>query len=161
MIPGVINNINLTNFKFNLSILFSIIKYKKIRGKKNIIGSQTKTEKKENKTKEKFFSLWCNGTIVHWDSFLNGLVTGARDAEKSGEDYSWTVYTQKAIEDGKPIWPSRWPLEKLEERKQFYIDSGTPAKFYQEYMNQAKSPEDQVFGEEDINDGLCGTPYLV
>ena len=38
------------------------------------------------------------------------------------------------------------PLKKIEERKQFYIDSGTPAKFYQEYMNQAKSPEDQVFG---------------
>ena len=98
--------------------------------------------------------LWCNGTIVHWDSFLNGLVTGWRDARKSGEAYSWEVYTQKAIEDGKSIWPSRWPLEKLEERKQFYIDSGTPAKFYQEYMNQAKSPEDQIFSEEDINDGI-------
>ena len=44
--------------------------------------------------------------------------------------------------------------EKLEERKQFYIDSGTPAKFYQEYMNQAKSPEDQIFSEEDINNAL-------
>ena len=45
-------------------------------------------------------------------------------------------------------------IKKLEERKQFYIDSGTPAKFYQEYMNQAKSPEDQIFSEEDINDGI-------
>ena len=98
--------------------------------------------------------LWCNGTIVHWDSFLNGLVSGWRDARKSGEAYSWEVYTQKAIEDGRPIWPSRWPLSKLEERKQFYIDSGTPAKFYQEYMNQAKSPEDQIFAEEDINDAI-------
>ena len=98
--------------------------------------------------------LWCNGTIVHWDSFLNGLVTGWRDARKSGEAYSWTVYTKKAIEDGQPIWPSRWPLKKLEDRKQFYIDSGTPAKFYQEYMNQAKSPEDQIFAEEDINEAL-------
>ena len=96
--------------------------------------------------------LWCNGTIVHWDSFLNGLVTGARDAKKSEESYSWEVYTQKAIGEGEPIWPSRWPLKKLEERRQFYIDSGTPAKFYQEYMNQAKSPEDQIFAEEDIND---------
>ena len=98
--------------------------------------------------------LWCNGTIVHWDSFLNGLVSGWRDARKSGEAYSWEVFTRKAIEDGQPIWPSRWPLKKLEERKQFYIDSGTPAKFYQEYMNQAKSPEDQIFAEEDINDAL-------
>ena len=98
--------------------------------------------------------LWCNGTIVHWDSFLNGIVSGWRDARKSGEDYSWEVYTKKAIEDDLPIWPSRWPLKKLEERKQFYIDSGTPAKFYQEYMNQAKSPEDQIFAEEDINEAL-------
>jgi predicted phage terminase large subunit-like protein len=98
--------------------------------------------------------LWCNGTVVHYDSFLNGLVRGSNEAKKTGEEYMWEVFTRKAIEDGKPIWPSRWPLKKLEERKQFFIDSGTPAKFYQEYMNQAKSPEDQIFSEEDINDGF-------
>ncbi len=32
-----------------------------MRGKKKIIGSQTKTEKKENKIKEKFLNLWCEG----------------------------------------------------------------------------------------------------
>ena len=95
--------------------------------------------------------LWCNGTIVHYDSFLNGLVTKHQECLKTGEEFAWEVFTRRAIEDGQPIWPSRWPIKKLEERKQFYIDSGTPAKFYQEYMNQAKSPEDQVFSEEDIN----------
>ncbi len=98
--------------------------------------------------------LWCNGTIVHYDSFLNGLVSKHKEALKTGEEFAWEVYTKKAIEDGEPIWPSRWPLKKLAERKQFYIDSGTPAKFYQEYMNQAKSPEDQIFSEEDINNAL-------
>jgi len=99
--------------------------------------------------------LWCNGTIVHYDSFLNNLVREHSAAKKNGEDFSWKVVTYKAIlDDGNPLWPSRWPLKKLEERKQFYIDSGTPAKFYQEYMNQAKSPEDQIFSEEDITDGL-------
>ena len=99
--------------------------------------------------------LWCNGTIVHYDSFLNGLVKGYNDAQKTGEEYSWNLTTYKAILDsGVPLWPSRWPLSKLEERKQFYIDSGTPAKFYQEYMNQAKSPEDQIFNEEDIVDNF-------
>ena len=98
--------------------------------------------------------LWCNGTIVHYDSFLNGIVSKYHECMKTGEDFAWNVYTKKAIEDDKPIWPSRWPITKLEERKQFYIDSGTPAKFYQEYMNQAKSPEDQIFSEEDINDGI-------
>ena len=99
--------------------------------------------------------LWCNGTIVHYDSFLNGLVRNHQMAEKSGEDFAWDLITHKAIlDDGTPLWPSRWPIKKLEERKQFFIDSGTPSKFYQEYMNQAKSPEDQVFAEEDINDNL-------
>ena len=98
--------------------------------------------------------LWCNGTIVHYDSFLNGLVSKSNECEKTGEEFSWKVYTKKAIEDGKPIWPSRGPIAILEERQQFYIDSGTPAKFYQEYMNQAKSPEDQIFSEEDINNAI-------
>ena len=98
--------------------------------------------------------LWCNGTIVHYDSFLNNIVDNHKKAKDSGEEYSWDIVTHKAIQDdGTPLWPSRWPLKKIEERKQFYIDSGTPAKFYQEYMNQAKSPEDQIFSEEDINDG--------
>ena len=99
--------------------------------------------------------LWCNGTVVHYDSFLNGLVKNHQQAENTGEEYSWDIVTYKAILDnGKPLWPSRWPLKKLEERKQFYIDSGTPAKFYQEYMNQAKSPEDQIFSEDDITNGF-------
>jgi len=98
--------------------------------------------------------LWCNGTVVHWDSFLNNIVKGYQSAQKAKENYSWEVYTRKAIEDGKPIWKSRWSLEKLEERKQFYVDSGTPSKFYQEYMNQARSPDDQVFSEEDISDAI-------
>ena len=99
--------------------------------------------------------LWCNGTIVHYDSFLNGLVKENIASQKNGEEFSWDVVTYKALlEDGTPLWPSRWPVKKLEERKQFYIDSGTPAKFYQEYMNQAKSPEDEVFNEEDISGNL-------
>ena len=99
--------------------------------------------------------LWCNGTIVHYDSFLNGLVKNSHAAEKPGEEYSWALETHKAIkDDGTPLWPSRWPIAKLEESKQFYIDSGTPSKFYQEYMNQAKSPEDQIFSEEDITDNF-------
>ena len=99
--------------------------------------------------------LWCNGTVVHYDSFLNGIVKNYQQAQKSGEEYSWNVVTHKAIlDDGTTLWPSRWPIAKLEERKQFYIDSGTPAKFYQEYMNQAKSPEDQIFSEDDITEGF-------
>ena len=98
--------------------------------------------------------LWCNGTIVHWDSFLNNIVTSSREAKRDNNDFTWKVITYKAVEDGQPIWPSRWPMSKIEARKQFYIDSGTASKFYQEYMNQARSPEDQIFTEEDINKGF-------
>ena len=99
--------------------------------------------------------LWCNGTIVHYDSFLNNLVRDSVAAKKNGEEFSWDIVTYKAIkEDGTPLWASRYPLKKLEEKKQFYIDSGTPSKFYQEYMNQAKSPEDEIFSEGDITSGL-------
>ena len=98
--------------------------------------------------------LWCNGTIIHYDSFLNNILDRYKQSQKNGEEYSWEIYSRKAIEDGKPIWPSRWPIKKLEERKQFYIDSGTPSKFYQEYMNQARAPEDCIFDEEDINNGI-------
>ena len=27
--------------------------------------------------------LWCNGTIIHWDSFLNNILTGHNAAKKS------------------------------------------------------------------------------
>ncbi len=97
--------------------------------------------------------LWCNGTIIHYDSFLNNIVDSYRESKKSGEEHSWNVYTKKVIEDGKPIWPSRWPLSKIEQRRQFYIDSGTPSKFYQEYMNEARSPDEIIFSEEDIKKG--------
>ena len=98
--------------------------------------------------------LWCNGTVVHWDSFLNNIITGYAQAKKEGKEYAWSVYTKKAIENGRPIWESRWSMAKLEKRKKFYIDSGTPAKFYQEYMNQARSPDDAVFSEKHITDAF-------
>ena len=44
------------NFKSNFSILFSIIKYRKIIGIKNIVGSQTKIDKNEKTAKKKFFN---------------------------------------------------------------------------------------------------------
>ena len=37
--------------------------------------------------------LWCNGTIVHYDSFLNGLVKNHQEAQNNGEEYSWDLIT--------------------------------------------------------------------
>ena len=55
--------------------------------------------------------LWCNGTIVHWDSFLNNIVVSHRESKKANNDFAWKVITYKAIEEGKPIWPSRWSMQ--------------------------------------------------
>ena len=43
------------NFKSNFSILFSIIKYRKTTGIKNIVGSQTKIDKNEKNPLKKNF----------------------------------------------------------------------------------------------------------
>ena len=53
--------------------------------------------------------------------------------------------TYKAIQpDGTSLWDSWFPLSKLEEKKKFYQDSGTPSKFFQEYMMEVQSEEDSV-----------------
>ena len=44
------------NFKSNFSSLFSMIKYKKTIGIKNIVGSQIKIDKNEKTAKKKFFN---------------------------------------------------------------------------------------------------------
>ena len=39
--------------------------------------------------------LWCNGTVVHWDSFLNNIIINKQKADKEGTPYAWDVYTKK------------------------------------------------------------------
>ena len=48
------------------------------------------------------------------------------------------------------MWAGWFPLSKLEEKKKFYQDSGTPSKFYQEYMMQVQSEEDSVWTQKHI-----------
>ena len=87
-----------------------------------------------------------NGTPVHYDSFINNLLTSNEKAIKGNKDFAWKVITYKAIlDDGSPLWASWFPTSKLEEKKKFYRDSGTPSKFYQEYMMEVQSEEDAVW----------------
>lgn len=93
-----------------------------------------------------------NGTPVHYDSFINNLLTNYAKAEKDGEDFAWKVITYKATqEDGTPLWASFFPSSKLEEKKKFYSDSGQPQKFFQEYMMEVQSEEDAVWTRRHIN----------
>ena len=93
-----------------------------------------------------------NGTPVHYDSFINNLITNSEQAKKEGKkDFAWDVRLYKAIDDkGNSLWQSWFPKEKLEEKKKFYRDSGMPNKFYQEYMMQVQSEEDSIFNSRHI-----------
>ena len=92
-----------------------------------------------------------NGTPVHFDSFINNLLTNHARSEKAKEEFAWKVITYKAIlPNGAPLWDSWFPLKKLEEKKKFYRDSGTPQKFFQEYMMEVQSEEDALLTRDHI-----------
>ena len=93
-----------------------------------------------------------NGTPVHYDSFINNLLTSHSKAKKSNKEFAWNVITYKAItDDGAPLWSSFFNAKKLQEKKKFYSDSGQPQKYYQEYMMEVMSDEDAVWTRRHIN----------
>ena len=78
------------------------------------------------------------GTILHYDSLLNELIS-------RGSELGWFVKKYKAIrDDGKPLNPYLWSIEELEKRKQ---EIGSIA-FSTEFMNEPLSEEDRLFREE-------------
>ena len=92
-----------------------------------------------------------NGTPVHFDAFIQKIIVGHEQAKKEDKDYSWRVITYKALqEDGTPLWPSWFGHKEMERKKKFYQDSGTPQKFYQEYMMEVQSEEDSIFTRDHI-----------
>ena len=92
-----------------------------------------------------------NGTPVHYDSFINNLLSNYSKADKLKDDFAWTVKTYKAIDEkGNALWDSWFPIKKLEEKKKFYQDSGSPQKFHQEYMMEVQSAEDSIFNMKHI-----------
>jgi len=92
-----------------------------------------------------------NGTPVHYDSFINNLLTNHAKAKKDGKEFAWKVITYKAItEDGNALWQSFFSKKKLAEKKKFYSDSAQPQKFYQEYMMEVTSEEDAVWTRRHI-----------
>ena len=89
--------------------------------------------------------IWLAGTIVHYDSFLQMVVDGYRDAEKHDREYPWDVTFYRAIENDKPLWPQQFPLKKLETKKKEFIEAGMVNKYAQEYMNDARDISDAAF----------------
>ena len=92
-----------------------------------------------------------NGTPVHYDAFIQKILVGYEQAKKEDKDYSWKVITYKALmEDGTTLWPSWFGHKEMERKKKFYQDSGTPQKFYQEYMMEVQSEQDSIFTRDHI-----------
>ena len=92
-----------------------------------------------------------NGTPVHYDAFIQKILVGHEQAKKQKEDFSWKVITYKALQDdGTPLWPSWFGHKEMARKKKFYQDSGTPQKFYQEYMMEVQSEEDAIFTRDHI-----------
>ena len=92
-----------------------------------------------------------NGTPVHYDSFINNLLTNHAKAQKDDKDFAWKLITYKAIlPSGEPLWASFFNKAKLEEKKKFYIDSGQSTKFYQEYMMEVQSEDDSVWTRKNL-----------
>lgn len=75
------------------------------------------------------------GTRKHYNDLYGRLI----------DSDAYTVIHDKAIcADGKPLWPERWPLEKLEEKKR---KMGT-VMFNREYQNDPTGLQGQLLREE-------------
>ena len=73
------------------------------------------------------------GTVLHHDSLLSRLL-------KQTNVFT-TRFWQAIKPDGKPLWPARWPLARLEEKK---TEIGA-RNFATEFMNDAANEEEQIF----------------
>jgi hypothetical protein len=89
------------------------------------------------------------GTILHYDSVLNKLVTGEQvnDEEVSNINFHFLFY--KAIQaDGTALWADKYTLDDLNAIKQGYRKKGLLDLFYCEYMNEPISDENAIFKKE-------------
>ena len=89
--------------------------------------------------------IWLCGTIVHFDSFLQMVADGYKEAQKEEREYPWDVIFHRAIENGKSIWKEQFSLKKLEKKKKEFIEAGLVNKFAQEYMNDARDISNAAF----------------
>ena len=82
------------------------------------------------------------GTVISEDCFLYW----AKDSK------IWQVLWFSIIkEDGTSIWKDKFPLSRIEEIKEGFATVGNLNGFFQEYMNEAQSPENAPFRPEFIH----------
>ncbi len=72
------------------------------------------------------------GTVLHHDSVLVRFL-------KRTDVFTTRIW--RAIENGKPLWPARWPVVRLEAKRR---EIGARA-FATEFLNDAANEEEQIF----------------
>ncbi len=78
------------------------------------------------------------GTILHYDALLTKI-----SSEKNYSEYTKRIY--RAIMDGKSLWKEHKTLEQIDKLKKEYLEKGQGYLFYQEYMNDPVSGDNQKF----------------
>ena len=79
------------------------------------------------------------GTVISEDCFLYWV------KESSAWQVLWYAITG---DDGKSIWPDRFPMARIRQIEEEYKSVGNINGFYQEYMNIAQSPDSAPFKPE-------------
>jgi hypothetical protein len=88
--------------------------------------------------------VWLNGTIVHFDSFLQSVLDYTREEEKNDETPTWDLSFYRATHDGRldntsvELWRDRFPVKKLRKIKKEFDSLGAVHRFPREYMNDAR-----------------------
>jgi len=77
--------------------------------------------------------LFMIGTVLHHDSVLVRMLAQT--------DVYFTRLWKAILDNGKPLWPARWPIERLEAKKK---EIGA-RDFATEFMNDPANEEDQIF----------------
>lgn len=105
------------------------------------------SETQRQKLKEWFFAdvmplsaqarFFVIGTVLHQDSLLNSLI--------NDPPAGFTVIKRAILEDGKPTWSAKFPLERVLQLKEDFRKQGLLHRFYTEYMNEPIAEETQIF----------------
>ena len=96
--------------------------------------------------------IWLLGTIVHFDSALQGIYESYLDAVRNKTPYTWHTIFHKAIDDnGQALWPSYFSIAKLKQIRQDYENVGQVHKFSQEYLNDARDVANAPFKIDRLN----------
>ena len=86
------------------------------------------------------------GTIIHERAYLNRV---RKDPSFRSLFYQAIVDGDpKDLSTGRPLWPERFSMKTLLDKKASYESRGQMDAFWQEYMNIAVNLEDQTFREE-------------